>query len=223
MKDVRVGALNSAPANFFNHNSTLFFSADDGVNGRELWKSTAFGPGTLLAADINPGGGSLNPAFIASSVTTLFFAASDGASGTELWTLSNPLAPGGLQAITVPSSAGILPSSSAVSGLVFEPSRQTLAQWVELASPPRRISPVIRFALGQENVARPVFDIRNPPGPAASPVKRGTDRVIHSVQAQATFAQTILRDDFTLDSQFPYDELVVYFLRNRVSEFSKEN
>ncbi len=194
VKDVRVGALNSAPANFFNHNSTLFFSADDGVNGRELWKSTSFGAGTLLAANINPGIGSSNPTFISPSVTTLFFAASDGASGTELWTLSNPLAPGGLQAITAPSSAGILTVSSAVPGFVFEPPRQSLA--------PR------------------VIDVTDPPGTAASPVKRGTGQEINSVRVQASLAQPTLRNDFNLESQFAYDELVVYYLRTRVSDIA---
>ncbi len=99
-------------------NSTQFFSADDGVNGRELWKSTAFGPGTFLVANINPGVGSSNPLFIRSAETTLYFAASDGTNGTELWTLSNPLAPAPLQALATPwsSDEAVLPTEPSAAG-----------------------------------------------------------------------------------------------------------
>jgi ELWxxDGT repeat protein len=65
-----------------------------GANGNELWRSTAFGPVTIVAADINPGGENSNPSLLASTATTLFFAASNGASGNELWTLSNPTSGG---------------------------------------------------------------------------------------------------------------------------------
>ncbi|MGF1489225.1 MAG: ELWxxDGT repeat protein [Prochloraceae cyanobacterium] len=38
-----------------NVNGTLFFTADDGKNGRELWKSDGTLSGTTLVADLNPG------------------------------------------------------------------------------------------------------------------------------------------------------------------------
>ena len=40
---------------------TLFFTADDGVNGNELWKSDGTEAGTVLVKDINPGSGSSSP------------------------------------------------------------------------------------------------------------------------------------------------------------------
>ena len=64
---------------------TLFFTAQDGVHGQELWKSGGSSAGTVLVKDINPGHGSA-----ASSLTavggTLFFTADDGVHGQELWT-----------------------------------------------------------------------------------------------------------------------------------------
>jgi len=35
-------------------NGTLFFAADDGMTGRELWKTDGTPEGTVLVKDINP-------------------------------------------------------------------------------------------------------------------------------------------------------------------------
>lgn len=39
-------------------NGTLFFSANDGVNGKELWKSDGTAAGTTLVKEINIGNNS---------------------------------------------------------------------------------------------------------------------------------------------------------------------
>ena len=62
----------------------LYFSADDGVNGTELWYSTGTSSGTGLFADINPTDGSA-PAELTAVNGLLFFTADDGTHGRELW------------------------------------------------------------------------------------------------------------------------------------------
>jgi ELWxxDGT repeat protein len=64
----------------------LVFIADDGSNGRELWITDGTAAGTLLLADLWPGGGAGNP----SMPTPLgdgraVFTATDPAHGSELW------------------------------------------------------------------------------------------------------------------------------------------
>jgi ELWxxDGT repeat protein len=59
VKDIRPGVRDSFPQtpfplNFMNVNGTLYFHADDGVHGRELWKSDGTAAGTVLVKDINP-------------------------------------------------------------------------------------------------------------------------------------------------------------------------
>jgi ELWxxDGT repeat protein len=55
VKDIHPGAGSSGPSELANVNGTLFFAADDGVHGRELWKSDGTEAGTVLVKDINTG------------------------------------------------------------------------------------------------------------------------------------------------------------------------
>ncbi|MFP4440136.1 MAG: ELWxxDGT repeat protein [Chloroflexaceae bacterium] len=64
---------------------TLFFSAEDGQHGDELWKSDGTPEGTRLVRDINPGPASSSAVLLMNGNGTLFFAADDGQHGTELW------------------------------------------------------------------------------------------------------------------------------------------
>jgi len=73
----------SAPGGLFAAGSKLFFSADDGIHGRELW--TFDGEGVALAGDVAAGPASSAPVLLGASGATVFFSADDGVNGRELW------------------------------------------------------------------------------------------------------------------------------------------
>ncbi len=87
VKDIRpqiFGGEGSAPRGFTIHDGALFFSAGDGSNGVELWKTDGTESGTVLVDDIAPDGSAF-PSELTSVGGTLLFRATDGSNGTELW------------------------------------------------------------------------------------------------------------------------------------------
>jgi ELWxxDGT repeat protein len=83
------GALNSSdPRVLTALGDWLYFSADDGVHGRELWMSDGTAEGTIMLPEIRPGDGSSYLWFLTEVGDTLFFRADDGEHGlVELWSL----------------------------------------------------------------------------------------------------------------------------------------
>jgi len=75
----------SSPEDLVNVDGTLFFSADDGIHNRELWKSDGTAAGTVMVKDINPASWSIYSATLTNCNHTLFLAARNGTYGAELW------------------------------------------------------------------------------------------------------------------------------------------
>jgi ELWxxDGT repeat protein len=79
-------AASSTPSNLTNFKNKLYFTADDGANGKELWVSDGNPNGTFLINDINQGPNSSNPKNLTVVGSfDLYFSANDGIYGDELW------------------------------------------------------------------------------------------------------------------------------------------
>jgi len=85
VKDIVPGADNPFPHNLTTVGNTLYFVADDRVNGYELWKSDGTATGTTLVKDIRPGEGSSSPYNLTAVGNTRHFIANDGVNGYGLW------------------------------------------------------------------------------------------------------------------------------------------
>lgn len=69
--------------------SRVFFSANDGIHGREAWVSDGTSRGTQRLTDIRPGLGSSNAGGFTETANGIVFTASTDAHGSELWVLRN--------------------------------------------------------------------------------------------------------------------------------------
>ncbi len=84
-------AASSQPSRVVEAGSIGFFAADDGVNGRELWRTDGTASGTILVKDIVPGPtGSLpdsspQAAELTAVNDVVYFIADDRITGLELW------------------------------------------------------------------------------------------------------------------------------------------
>lgn len=103
--------------------SGLLFSADDGVNGRELWGTDGTNAGTLLVSDLDPS--SADAMNVGADVgihvdavvigDDLYFAADEGEFGMELWRRQGDAAPR-LVADLIAGETGARPNQFTVAG-----------------------------------------------------------------------------------------------------------
>ena len=130
--DLNTSPLSSNPTGFLKIGNITYFSADDGIHGKELWETDGTAGGTKLVRDINTGLGSdpisarpepgaSNPTGFTNVNGALVFTADDGIHGPQLWK-SNGTVNGTVRLTSL--KPGLYPPSAptgltAVGGTVF--------------------------------------------------------------------------------------------------------
>jgi ELWxxDGT repeat protein len=104
----------SNPSEFTGVGSTVFFQADDGIDGTELWKTDGTTGGTVLVQDICPGACSGDPNYLTNFNGALYFEAYDGtewalwrSDGTSTGTVK---VAGGAQGVSNPEQLTVVNS-----------------------------------------------------------------------------------------------------------------
>ncbi len=120
VEDIRPGADGSGPDLLIDMGTYVLFRADDGVHGREWWRSDGL-TDTRLVKDIHPGSASglLNTTGVSDVARfgeVLVFAADNGTDGTELWRTDGTEAGTYQVAELQPSGSGGSPASFAMMG-----------------------------------------------------------------------------------------------------------
>jgi trimeric autotransporter adhesin len=121
LKDTRPGAGSGSPEDLAvvdvaGTGERVFFSADNGTDGRELWVSDGSPGGTLQVTDLHPGANGSFPTDIVAFQGKAYFNAQDGATGPELWSSDGTFAGTTLVADAIPGAPGISPEGLHATG-----------------------------------------------------------------------------------------------------------
>jgi len=119
----------SFPTDLTELGGTLFFFADDGVYGRELWRSDGTAAGTEMVEDIVPADldGHGYPRRLTRAGDLLFFVVDDGIHGAELWRSDGTAAGTSLVMDLVPGPATVnIRELANVGGTLFFSVEQTV-------------------------------------------------------------------------------------------------
>ena len=90
VKDINPAGVSSSPGGFFVDSPYIYFKADDGIHGRELWITDGTDTGTRMVADILSGHYSSDPSDFIAVNDKVFFSAYHGAQ--RLWATDGTLA-----------------------------------------------------------------------------------------------------------------------------------
>lgn len=85
VRDIFKGPTSSGVDQDITFKKNIFFGADDGIHGSELWCTNGTPNGTVMVADIFPGKRSSSPYKLCPVGDLLYFVADDGTHGAEVW------------------------------------------------------------------------------------------------------------------------------------------
>jgi len=85
INETNTGESGSYPCYFTALGEFLYFNADDGTNGGELWRTDGTEAGTTLVRDIRSGANGSSPSHFTALNGALYFGARDEDFGVELW------------------------------------------------------------------------------------------------------------------------------------------
>lgn len=85
VKEIRSGSSGSFPSKLTAHNNGVFFIANDGTTGNEIWFSDGTNAGTVLVKDIREGDSSSSVTEFVSFGEKVIFGGGENNGSTELW------------------------------------------------------------------------------------------------------------------------------------------
>lgn len=190
------GAASIAPANLLPAGGKLFFSADDGWHGRELWVSDGSRDGTRMLVDAFPGRLSSQPRLLREIDGLLLFQMRTPEHGEELWVSDGTRAGTVRLADDMPGSGGAEPTAGAIARghLVYGAHREDVGR--ELFSipwPPEAIAPLGDVAIGGARLV-----IRDRPGRGSELAATARDRAISPPAEGSRWAPTEVGATLTL-------------------------
>lgn len=77
LADINPGATGSSTDKFISFKNEVYFAADDGTNGQELWKTDGTSPGTAMVANVGSGASNAYPYAFSKTANYLYFVAND--------------------------------------------------------------------------------------------------------------------------------------------------